>query len=742
MFNYDFYIAAIVVLAVLIAYYSTMKITRDLAAKIYGVLLGVSIMACVTDMVSGGILMTYFPDNVPMNYLAQMISCSILHLLPMVFFYYMTILSRKFQRLPRKYYFWGIFGLIEQVLIYTTPLTGWVFTYSAREKYARGPLIWILVAVAIFYILSACLEIVLHGREQGGRYRFITLVFVSSTLVCMLIQMWNPYYVLLGASTAVNCLIMQLALYNPRLVEEANQKEIEARKEAEEANRAKSSFLANMSHEIRTPMNAICGMAEILGKSDLRPIERDYVRTIQEASQSLLHIIDDVLDFSKIDADEMELVEEDYYFDQLMMGVEDIIAARLQEKTIRFEINMGDPLPQVVRGDKMKVHQILINILGNAVKFTEKGKITLDIDFAPRQDGNLQISFMVTDTGIGIKKEDMGKLFNRFSQIDGRYNRKVEGTGLGLVLSRKLARLMGGDITVSSEFGVGSCFKIVIIQKEGTYFKDAVNQERLNDFQAYVYEEDSEERWYLSRILSQLGVSTIFFHDERQLADFAQECGKKEGGKENEILFYHYEGNQRMASRFGTCCRKVALMEYYTRGADREKLDYYLRKPLDVYKVARVLMGEPFGMEGKLYPGIAIKDARIAIVDDNRVNVKVAITLLKEFGARMEAFTSGEGILKALEGGRTYDIIFMDHMMPQMSGVEVARRIREMPGEYAAKAVIIALTANAIDGVEEDYREVGINDWLFKPVNLERIQEKIIKYLPPEKVTYCEEHEG
>lgn len=742
MFNYDFYIASIVVLAVLIAYYSTMKITRDLTARTYGLLLGVSFAACVTDVISGGILMEYFPENVPLNYLAQMVSCSSLHLIPIVFFYYMATLSRKLQRLPRKYYFWGIFGLIEQVLIYTTPLTGWVFTYSAWEKYARGPLMWVLVAVAVFYILGACLEIFLRKKDQGGRYRFITLVFVSSTLVCMMIQMWDSYYVLLGASTAVNCLIMQLALYNPRLVEEANQKEIEARKEAEEANRAKSSFLANMSHEIRTPMNAICGMAEILGKCDLRPIEKDYVRTIQEASQSLLHIIDDVLDFSKIDADEMELVEEDYYFDQLMMGVEDIIAARLQEKRIRFEINMGDPLPQIVRGDKMKIHQILINILGNAVKFTEKGKITLDIDFNPRQDGKLQISFMVTDTGIGIKKEDMGKLFNRFSQVDGRYNRKVEGTGLGLVLSRKLARLMGGDVTASSEFGVGSCFRIVVIQKEDTYFKDVMNQERLKDFHAYVYEEDSEERWYLSRILSQLGVSSVFFYDKGQLSDLAGECRGEEGGEGNKILFYTYEGNHDLVNDLGIGCRKVALMEYYTRGADREKLDYYLRKPLDVFKVVRVLMEQSPGVEGDECSRIALRDARFAIVDDNRVNVKVAVTLLKEFGARMEAFTSGEGILKALERGRTYDIIFMDHMMPEMSGVEVARRIREMPGEYPAKAVIIALTANAIDGVEKDYREVGMNDWIFKPVNLERMQEKIIKYLPPEKVMYCEENEG
>jgi len=741
MFNYDFYIASIVVLAVLIAYYSTMKTTRDLEAKMYGLFLGGCFVACVTDVISGGVFMVYFPDNVPLNYLAQMVSCSSLHLLPMVYFYYMAVLSRKFKKIPGKFYLWGIFGMIEQVLIYTTPLTGWIFTYSVEEKYARGPLMWILVAVAIFYILNASMEIFLHEKQQGGRYQFITLIFVLCTLVCMIIQMWDEYYVLLGAAAAVNCLIMQLTLYNPRLVEEANEKEIEARKEAEEANRAKSSFLANMSHEIRTPMNAICGMAEILEESNLRPIERDYVRTIQEASQSLLHIIDDVLDFSKIDADEMELVEEDYNFDELIMGVEDIIAARLQDKKIRFEINMGDSIPKVVRGDKMKIHQILINILGNAVKFTEKGKISLDIDFVPRGDGKMMISFLVTDTGIGIRKEDMGKLFNRFSQVDAKYNRKVEGTGLGLVLSRKLARLMDGDVTVTSEYGVGSCFKIAIIQREGTYFKDVQDQESLKKFQAYVFERDSEERWYLSRILSQLGVSTIFLHDERQLMGLEEECGKGGEDQRNSVLFYSYEDNHDLVRNLDIGCRKVALMEYYTKGADTEKLDFYLRKPLDIFKVVGVLTENPIREEKKRKRRITVRDTRIAIVDDNRVNVKVAVTLLKEFGAQLEAFTSGAGILKALERGRTYDIIFMDHMMPEMNGVEAAGHIRNLPGEYPKKAVIIALTANAIDGVEKDYREVGMNDWLFKPVNLERMQEKIIKFLPPEKVVYHEENE-
>ena len=736
MFNYDFYIASIVVLGVLIAYYSTLSITRDLAAKCYGFFLVICFFACVTDVISGAVLMEYFSENVFINYLAQAISCSSLHLIPMVYFFYMRVLARKLEWFPKRCLLLAFLGVIEQILIYSTPWTGWIFTYSAQEGYARGPMMWFLIVAAMIYIALACIEIFLYGKELERRYQYVTAAFIVITMACLMIQMWDAYYVLLGAAAGVNCLIMQLTLYNPRMIEEAKVKEVEARKAAEEANLAKSSFLANMSHEIRTPMNAICGMAEILGESELRPLERDYVRTIQEASQSLLHIIDDVLDFSKIDADEMKLVEEDYSFEELITGVEDIISARLQGKRITFEINMGRNVPKIIRGDKMRVQQILINILGNAVKFTEEGKISLEIDFTPMDNGRLQIVFRVADTGIGIKRGDMGKLFNRFSQVDAKHNRKVQGTGLGLALSRKLARLMGGDVTVTSEYGVGSCFTIVIVQEEGIYYKDTQEAEKMKRFQAYIYERNPEVRWHLGRILTQIGVPAILLNSESQLQALAEETSDSGEDARKKVLFYTYEANNDLVDSLTNMDKKVPLLEYYSNQMSGNNLAHYLRRPLAVFKVGRAMLDDSMETRKENECRIRTRNVRAAVVDDNRVNVKVAMTLLQKFGISSEAFTSGMGIIRALEEGRTYDIIFMDHMMPEMNGVETARRIRELPGEYPKRAVIIALTANAIDGVEKEYQEAGMNDWLFKPVKLENLQEKLIKYLPPEKVVY------
>lgn len=731
-FNYDFYIASTVVLAVLLVYRLSVPKVNNLASKAFSVFLVLCLMCCAADMVSGAIFMQKFRYNIPLNYAGQIISFSSQHLVPTTYFFYMMVLARDIEKFTKRQIFWAIPGIMVQILIYTTPITKYVFQYTGEEGYQRGPMMWFLVLVALFYLMFASIEIIIRGKGLGRRYQFISAIFFVISIGCLIIQMIHAEYVLLGAASAVGCLIMQLTLQNPQMIKEANEKEVAARILAEEANRAKSAFLANMSHEIRTPMNAICGMAEILGKSNLNSVEKEYVQTIQEASKRLLGIIDDVLDFSKIDAGKVELISEEYNFPQMITGVEDIIAARLHGKDIRFEINIQGEVPKTLKGDIGKVHQILLNILGNAVKFTNRGKIVLDISFHKVSQNKTKIKFLVTDTGIGIRQEDMGKLFNQFSQVDTTRNRKVEGTGLGLVLSKRYANLMDGDVTVTSEYGVGSCFQIEVEQELVEVF-EPIDLKKMKKFQAYIYETDYDTKRCLENLLSQIGILSEVVQDKEQLQLLANE----QIDNDKTVLFYSYEKFNDIIQDINLPMRTVALMEYYTISSENQENQLFLRKPFDIFKISRIFLKKDYREEKKeVTKEVTIKDTRVAVVDDNKVNLRVVATLLRELGVMPETFTSGETILRAIEKGREYDIIFMDHMMPVMDGIETTQRIRKMRGKYAQKVVIIALTANAIDGVGTEYQEAGMDDWLFKPVNLEKLLEKLKKYISPKNIVY------
>jgi len=397
---------------------------------------------------------------------------------------------------------------------------------------------------------------------------------------------------------------------------------VEAKERAERADRAKSSFLANMSHEIRTPMNAINGMAQFIIRDTTDSFARENAIMIKNASASLLAIINDILDFSKIEAGRMDIIPVPYHLSSLINDVATMINIRLQDKPVELILDINEAIPALLVGDEIRLKQIMVNLLNNAVKFTEQGSITFKMWHEQTYTDEIRLYGSVTDTGIGIRPDDLLKLFSSFEQVDTKKNRTVEGTGLGLAISKQLCRAMGGDIEVSSTYGKGTTFTWSVLNKV--------------------------EKW--------------------------QPIGKL--SKEE-------------------CTRQTKLFEYT----------------------------------------FTAPEARVLIVDDNKVNLKVAAGLLQPYKLQITMVDSGKEALHLL-AKENYDIVFMDHMMPGMDGVETMLKIRELPKR--AHTCVIALTANAISGVKEQYISIGFQSFLAEPIEPEPLDKCLKQFLPVERIVMLE----
>ena len=443
--------------------------------------------------------------------------------------------------------------------------------------------------------------------ESLGMVSFIQTLNISINIVC----------------TLLGCSVLSVIAIDNTVVIRRNMKEMERlMHEAEASNEAKSAFLANMSHEIRTPMNAICGMTDMLLDEELSEQGKEYAATIKSSGEGLLSIINDILDFSKIESGKMLIIPEEYYFSSMIHDLMSMMEVRVKEKPVKLRTEIQDDIPCRLYGDIGRVKQVIINIMGNATKFTNEGTITLKVSWKSETIDTGRLIFSVIDTGIGIRPEHMSKLFDAFEQVDMKKNQGIEGTGLGLSISRLLVQRMGGQIQVESEYGKGSCFTFDVVQKV----------------------------------------------------------------------------------------------------IDATPCEYSKNKKKTKVKQFKLTFTAP--------------DARVLVVDDNKVNLRVASGLLKKFDIVPDLVDNGKDCVEMIRREAKYDLIFMDHMMPEPDGIEATGLIRAIGTPYTDKLPIIALSANAVQGMEEEFIKGGMNGFLPKPIALELLAEMLEKWLPMDKIQH------
>lgn len=516
-------------------------------------------------------------------------------------------------------------------------------------------------------------------------------------------------------------------------------RQVYAEKErADEANKAKTDFLSNMSHEMRTPMNVIVGMTDVLLREKQTPQNKEYLTSIKSSSHALIELMDDILDFSNVELGKIELVEGEYDLMELLGDLGMFFLTKIDVKDVELLYDIDPRLPSQLYGDVARIRQIIINLMNNAIKYTNHGQIWLSVSLIEQDGDDLNMRVSVRDTGIGIHREDQRKLFTAFQQIDSKKLREHSGAGLGLALTKGLVQLMGGEISLQSKYGEGSEFFFNIHQRVRD--KDSlchVNEEHPEELTVAGMIETPEVLTCLQKLSAQFGLNY-------------RTCGELGHGETlPDYLFAELEGYRKipeekkaLLKEHGTtvCILRNPIMEAVSE-KDRDAV--IMNKPLFSRNFCQIINHE-FGEEAEEDAQsihYKLPDAKVLLVDDTEINLVVTKMLLEPFEMEIDTATNGREAL-ALIARKKYDLVFMDHMMPVMDGVEATKALRAMDDEYCRTVPVIALTANVIADARAQYRSAGMNDMVSKPVTAGAIRRCIFKWMPKELIVRSDAEEA
>lgn len=508
--------------------------------------------------------------------------------------------------------------------------------------------------------------------------------------------------------------------------------------------RSKDDFMANVSHEIRTPINTVCGISEMILREELPLRVREDVFGIQTAGRNLLSVVSDILDFSELESGNMTLVEEPYNITSTINDIMNMALARKEGKKLELIVDCGAVMPCGMVGDEQKIRRAIMNVVDNAIKFTKEGAVILTVSTRNEAYG-VNLSVTVKDTGIGIEEKNIEKLFSSFNQVDTKRNRQEGGIGLGLAITEALVGKMGGFITVKSTPGRGSEMQLVIPQKvvDRTPIISLRSPEKIRV--AYYI---NMEKYDFAAIRE--GYASTIRHIAEQLQIACRPCKNLQELKrylEKEKfshVFISWEEYCEEKGYFEKISKEmsVVLIKERENGENPDSGMYYIYKPFSVLSIAAVLNGEHVvqSMEGgrRMDGRFIAPQASILVVDDNVMNLRVVEGLLRPYRIKVFAAGSGKEALDKIES-MDFDFVFMDHMMPEMDGVETLHRIRQKPGKYFQEVPVIALTANAIGGAREMFLAEGFADFVAKPIELSVLERVLRRHIPEQKIMKVEE---